>query len=46
MNQIESIVLTMQEAGILAEPTDQLEQYVWAKILYNSALNPMEHCLV
>lgn len=41
MNQIESVVLIMQEAGILAEPTDQLEQYVWAKILYNSALNPM-----
>ena len=41
MNQIGSIVLTLREAGVLAEPTDQLEQFIWAKILYNSALNPL-----
>ncbi|MBN2329385.1 MAG: 2-dehydropantoate 2-reductase [Candidatus Omnitrophica bacterium] len=41
MEQIESIARTLREAGIPTEATDQLEQYVWAKILYNAALNPL-----
>jgi 2-dehydropantoate 2-reductase len=41
MNQLEGICLTLREAGILVEPTEQLEEFIWAKILYNSALNPL-----
>ncbi len=39
--QIISIAMTFNEAGIPTEPTKELEQYIWAKILYNAALNPM-----
>ncbi|MGC9327450.1 MAG: ketopantoate reductase family protein [Candidatus Hinthialibacter sp.] len=41
MAQIESIAHTLREAGIPTEATDQLEQYIWARILYNAALNPL-----
>lgn len=41
MSQLQGIALTLREAGIPAEATDQLEQYIWAKILYNAALNPL-----
>jgi len=38
---IESLTMPMKEAGIRVEATEQLEQFIWSKILYNSALNPM-----
>jgi 2-dehydropantoate 2-reductase len=41
IQQLQSIALTFREAGVPLEATDQLEQYVWAKILYNAALNPL-----
>jgi len=41
MHVIESIALTMKEAGVPLQATDQVEQYIWAKILYNAALNPL-----
>lgn len=41
MKDLEAIVQPMQEAGIWVEATDQLEQFIWAKLLYNAALNPM-----
>ncbi len=41
MPYLESIALNLREAGIPAEATDQLEQYIWAKVLYNAALNPL-----
>lgn len=41
IKHLESIALTMREAGIPTEATEQLEQYIWAKILYNAALNPL-----
>jgi len=41
LTQLQSIALTMKEAGIPVEPTEQLEEYLWAKILYNAALNPL-----
>ena len=41
LERIESIAQPMKEAGIPIEATDRLEQYVWAKILYNAALNPL-----
>lgn len=40
-DQLESITNPMREAGIPIEVTNQLEQYIWAKILYNAALNPL-----
>ncbi len=40
MQHLESIALTMKEAGIPIEATEQLEQFIWAKIVYNAALNP------
>ncbi len=41
MSQLQGIALTLREAGIPTEATDQLEQFIWAKILYNAALNPL-----
>ncbi|RJP34489.1 MAG: 2-dehydropantoate 2-reductase [Candidatus Omnitrophota bacterium] len=41
LSRIESIARTMCEAGIPMEATDRLEQYIWAKVLYNTALNPL-----
>lgn len=38
---IETIAQPMKDARIPVEATDKLEQYVWAKILYNAALNPL-----
>ncbi len=40
-NQLESLARIFREAGIPTQATDQLEQYIWAKILYNAALNPL-----
>ncbi|MEW6238728.1 MAG: 2-dehydropantoate 2-reductase [Candidatus Omnitrophota bacterium] len=40
-DRLQTIASRMREAGIPIEATDQLEQYIWAKILYNAALNPM-----
>lgn len=40
-HEIESIAMTLREAGIPVSATDQLEQYIWAKIVYNAALNPL-----
>lgn len=41
MAHLESIAQTLREAGVPTQATDQLEQYIWAKILYNAALNPL-----
>ncbi len=41
LDRIDSITQTMREANIPVESTESLEQYIWAKILYNSALNPL-----
>ena len=41
MAHLESIALTMREASIPTRATDQLEQTIWAKIVYNAALNPL-----
>ena len=41
MDRLESIAQPLQKAGVLIEATDRLEQYIWAKILYNAALNPL-----
>lgn len=41
MPELEAIATSLREAGIPMEATDRLEQYIWAKILYNAALNPL-----
>ncbi len=41
LDKIENIAHAMREAQIPVEATESLEQYIWAKILYNSALNPL-----
>lgn len=41
IQHIESLAQSMREAGIPTEATEDLEQYIWAKILYNAALNPL-----
>lgn len=41
LEKLEDIARTMREARIPVDATDQLEQYIWAKILYNAALNPL-----
>lgn len=41
MDFIKQVIAPLKSAEIPVEPTDQLEQFIWAKILYNSALNPM-----
>lgn len=35
------IAAALKEAGVPAEPTDQFLAYLWAKLIYNCALNPL-----
>jgi 2-dehydropantoate 2-reductase len=37
----EAVASLLQSSGIPAEPTLQYREYLWDKILYNSALNPL-----
>ncbi len=39
--EIEEIAQLWREAGIPTSATDRLEGYIWAKVLYNAALNPL-----
>ena len=39
--RIEKIAGVWREAGIPVEATEELEQFIWAKVLYNAALNPL-----
>ena len=41
MERLETFAQQMRDAGIPTEATDRLESYIWAKILYNAALNPL-----
>lgn len=41
MRHLESFAITLSEAGVPCQATDRLEQFIWAKILYNAALNPL-----
>lgn len=38
---LEGISAALSEAGIATRPTDEIMKYVWGKIIYNSALNPL-----
>ncbi|MBZ0258062.1 2-dehydropantoate 2-reductase, partial [bacterium] len=38
---LQSFAMTLFEAGVPCEATEELEQFIWAKILYNAALNPL-----
>jgi 2-dehydropantoate 2-reductase len=41
MHLLESIALTMREADVPLQATNEIEQIIWAKILYNASLNPL-----
>ncbi len=41
LSTLEEIASVWRDAGIPTEATEQLEEYVWAKVLYNAALNPL-----
>lgn len=41
MHLMESIALTMRESDIPLQATNEIEQIIWAKILYNASLNPL-----
>jgi 2-dehydropantoate 2-reductase len=41
MSVIEEIAAQWRSAGIPVAATEELEQYIWAKVLYNVALNPL-----
>ncbi|MDP8245300.1 MAG: 2-dehydropantoate 2-reductase [Candidatus Hinthialibacter antarcticus] len=38
---LQSFAMTLYEAGVPCEATEELEQFIWAKIMYNAALNPL-----
>ncbi len=38
---LQSFAMTLFEAGVPCEATEDLEQFIWAKIMYNAALNPL-----
>jgi 2-dehydropantoate 2-reductase len=39
--RIEEMAKWMSEAGVPTLPTTEIHKYLWAKVLYNSALNPL-----
>jgi len=39
--RIEEMAKWMSEAGVPTLPTNEIHKYLWAKVLYNSALNPL-----
>lgn len=41
MHLLESIALTMRESDVPIQATNEIEQILWAKILYNASLNPL-----
>ncbi len=41
MDELESIALMWKAAGIPVEATSDLLKYIWAKVFYNAALNPL-----
>jgi 2-dehydropantoate 2-reductase len=41
LSPVESLCRTIREGGIPCEPTDAVEMDLWAKMLYNCALNPL-----
>ncbi len=41
MHLMESIALTMRESDVPVQATEEIEQILWAKILYNASLNPL-----
>jgi 2-dehydropantoate 2-reductase len=41
MSQASSLAQTLRHAGIPISATDKYREYLWAKILYNCALNPL-----
>jgi len=45
MDRIEQIAQAFTEAGVPSEPTREINKYIWAKILYNCALNPLSALL-
>ena len=45
MSRIEEIARAFSDAGIPSEPTREITKFIWAKILYNCALNPLSALL-
>lgn len=45
MARIEDIARTLSTAGLPTEATTEIFKYIWAKVLYNSALNPLSAIL-
>ncbi|MGC8861892.1 MAG: ketopantoate reductase family protein, partial [Armatimonadota bacterium] len=45
MSRIEAIARAFSDAGIPSEPTREITRFIWAKILYNCALNPLSALL-
>lgn len=41
LNILEDLALMFNQAGIPTRASEEVMQYVWAKIIYNSALNPL-----
>ena len=40
-SEIEPLCTTLTEGGIPCEPSEQMDEDLWAKLLYNCALNPL-----
>lgn len=40
-SRIEQLAAQLNAAGIPSKPTNQIQQYLWSKLLYNACLNPM-----
>ena len=45
MSRVEEVARAFTEAGIPSEPTREITKFIWAKILYNCALNPLSALL-
>lgn len=45
LGRTETIARAFSEAGIPTEATDRITPYIWAKMLYNCALNPLSAIL-
>lgn len=45
MDKLADIARAFSDAGIPTEATTEIMKYIWAKILYNSALNPLSALL-
>lgn len=43
--KVEEIAKTFTLAGIKTRATDEIEKYIWGKVLYNSSLNPLASIL-